>query len=917
MKNERILLCGIGKLENCYIREWVEYHKNLGFTNIVLYDNNDKDGERFEDVIGDYIRNGYVIMRDRRGVELAQIPAYNDCYKEFKKDYDWIGYWDIDEFIEFEQSGQTIQQFLSKPMFNKYQSIRLCWKQYTDNGLITVDDENYSVTRFTEVFDKQFCVNNGIPVAHYITSNTQAKAIIRTNVKDFNVISPHCYLDVPTVTADGKVPPKNHIRIGNVPVWKGAWLNHYRFKTIEEYVKQKMVRLWPTKYMNGGKDRLNLDYFFMFNVKTQEKVNLANEILKKNTKKTIKVNSWIKRNPDGTLKKNNWGDDVNYYFLPNIFNARLIDKTKKDKGENYCFIGSIINDNYVDENTIIWGSGVQTRTLQLKKKPKKVCAVRGPLTRLQLMKKGISCPEIYGDPTLLLPYFYSPKLPKKYKIGFIPHWSSIDTMNTIRFKRDSRVHLIKMSGYKKWTDVIDEIVSCEYIVSESLHGLIMAEAYGIPNLWVDVSLKGVYDIKFHDFFLSMKEDRREAVKVDKNFNADIALKLLKNYKKGTMPNLKKLVEACPIEINNSEFLERIYSKTPLIVEEPPQMVEESEEQQEVKKPYEPGISICITAYKAQKYLKETLDSVYNQTWFLNHNNWEVLLGIDGCEETLEYVKTIMGDYKNLRVFMMDSNQGTYITTNTIMSQARYDGLIRFDSDDIMLPEMVERIMTKRANYDVVRFKMQNFGKNTITNMACGQIYMKHDIFDEFGGYQPWKCNADSEMEKRVHKFVNLLKIQEVLLRRRIHDTNLTVAKDTNFQSSLRRKYISYVLKLHVKSRKEAVINKVTNTFTEIYNSIEENYTIQESKPIFEEAKPVLKRLPTPTVKTPVKKYAVPKRIVKEEEVNEDIKEKESEQEIETVVQDTKQISLKEKVKQIKVPRNYSRKLGDRYIMNDY
>ena len=46
--------------------------------------------------------------------------------------------------------------------------------------------------------------------------------------------------------------------------------------------------------------------------------------------------------------------------------------------------------------------------------------------------------------------------------------------------------------------------------------------------------------------------------------------------------------------------------------------------------YEKGISICITAYKADKFIKECLDSVINQTWLKDHDNWEVIVGVDGC-----------------------------------------------------------------------------------------------------------------------------------------------------------------------------------------------------------------------------------------------------------------------------------------------
>jgi hypothetical protein len=41
----KTLLCCIGKGENKYAREFVEHYKNIGVTNICLYDNNDDDGE--------------------------------------------------------------------------------------------------------------------------------------------------------------------------------------------------------------------------------------------------------------------------------------------------------------------------------------------------------------------------------------------------------------------------------------------------------------------------------------------------------------------------------------------------------------------------------------------------------------------------------------------------------------------------------------------------------------------------------------------------------------------------------------------------------------------------------------------------------------------------------------------------------
>jgi len=51
-----------------------------------------------------------------------------------------------------------------------------------------------------------------------------------------------------------------------------------------------------------------------------------------------------------------------------------------------------------------------------------------------------------------------------------------------KFSKDKRIHLIKLRGYQHWLNIIDEILACKYVVPESLHGLIVSESYGIPNL---------------------------------------------------------------------------------------------------------------------------------------------------------------------------------------------------------------------------------------------------------------------------------------------------------------------------------------------------------------------------------------------------------------------------------------------------
>ena len=56
----RVCLCTLGKQENRYIREFVKHYENYGVDKIYLYDNNDIKGEKFEEVINDYIEKGIV-----------------------------------------------------------------------------------------------------------------------------------------------------------------------------------------------------------------------------------------------------------------------------------------------------------------------------------------------------------------------------------------------------------------------------------------------------------------------------------------------------------------------------------------------------------------------------------------------------------------------------------------------------------------------------------------------------------------------------------------------------------------------------------------------------------------------------------------------------------------------------------------
>jgi len=227
------------------------------------------------------------------------------------------------------------------------------------------------------------------------------------------------------------------------------------------------------------------------------------------------------------------------------------------------------------------------------------------------------------------------------------------------------------------------------------------------------------------------------------------------------------------------------------------------------------ISIIITAYKTKDYIEECLDSIEKQTYFIDNDNFEILVGIDNCEETLNKLIEIRHKYRNLRIFMMSENKGTYVTSNTLLSLVKYQNIIRFDSDDIMLLEMIEIISYYIQEYDLIKFGYKDFlsiKENIIDgkfHYPHGVVLYKKTIFERFGGYMNWKCAADTEFLVRIGNKCKIKEINQRLFLRRQHSQSLTKRADTRHGSELRNLYKGLIGK-HISDW----IDKIVNTYVE-------------------------------------------------------------------------------------------------------
>lgn len=245
----------------------------------------------------------------------------------------------------------------------------------------------------------------------------------------------------------------------------------------------------------------------------------------------IIVNGYVDDHTWLGIRHRNWGDDLNYFFLqeitgrPVIFYhnfkiAKLLNLT------NYLCIGTIIDAlNVVNSQSIIWGSGVSGLERSFVH-PEQILSVRGPRTSFFCNRYGVECPEIYGDPALLLPLLYRPSqknLATHYHLGIIPNIADMEHPVVVALLQNAPTYIkiIDMSRYSCWKDIIDTICSCDLILSSSLHGLIVSDVYQIPNSWISLTGKAIVGhLKFLDYFDSVLRNMEKPVRIEKT--ADIA-----------------------------------------------------------------------------------------------------------------------------------------------------------------------------------------------------------------------------------------------------------------------------------------------------------------------------------------------------------------------------------------------------------
>ena len=260
----KVCLCTLGKEENRYIREFVDYYKKIGVDKIYLYDNNNFKGEGFEEVIADYINIGFVEIINFRGQKRPQLKIMNNCYKNNYKKYDWLIFYDIDEYIHL-KNYSNIKFFLNEKKFSHCQLIYLNLIIHTDNEQLFYENRSL-FERFPNIVPKNKPQGKELEI----------KFILKGHIPNIIIKNQHyCNYKLKNCNGFGKTN-SSHFLYTKEPDYDYYYIDHFFSKSTEELI-HKIIK-GDCRYKQNIKYNKIKRYFNQSN-RTYEKIKLIEKRL--------------------------------------------------------------------------------------------------------------------------------------------------------------------------------------------------------------------------------------------------------------------------------------------------------------------------------------------------------------------------------------------------------------------------------------------------------------------------------------------------------------------------------------------------------------------------------------------------------------------------------------------------------------
>ena len=232
--------------------------------------------------------------------------------------------------------------------------------------------------------------------------------------------------------------------------------------------------------------------------------------------------------------KLNFGDHLAEVIVDGVLARRGLMREEETAVSSRLFsIGSVLH--FAQTGDTVWGSGVNGKIAedQHSYASLDVRAVRGPRTAQFLSARGIAVPDVFGDPALLLPHL----LPGRFTVTgdngpiFVPNLNDLDSFES---------PIPVASPLRGWNHVVNQIVRSSLVLASSLHGLILAEAFGIPARYVRLS-EHESTFKYADYYEGTGREGAEEV-------TSIEAGLERGGRDPVVFSAEKLLEAFPYDL---------------------------------------------------------------------------------------------------------------------------------------------------------------------------------------------------------------------------------------------------------------------------------------------------------------------------------------------------------------------------------
>ena len=255
-------------------------------------------------------------------------------------------------------------------------------------------------------------------------------------------------------------------------------------------------------------------------------IKLANSFLyykmNKNSKSTlpaIKLAWWHLPEPG------NYGDWLSPYIINKITGGKIDfvnPQSKNIAGSHYFSIGSI--GKFTKNNSIVLGTGISAKDAELNTNAKYLM-VRGPYTRQRILELGGECPEVYGDPAVVLPKIYTPKISDENKnsekLLLVRHFTNQDIKLNLPNNMDE---ISIFASHPKYIEkFIDTLHQYKGVVTSAMHCYITCQAYGIPCALVTFkgNTKSVHGdgMKYRDYLSGVDLEEHDPIEIPLNLSS--------------------------------------------------------------------------------------------------------------------------------------------------------------------------------------------------------------------------------------------------------------------------------------------------------------------------------------------------------------------------------------------------------------